>query len=269
MTDRQKQLAYSDLQYKMLIEDERRIKANKIVSVLEHFRGTSDLAGQKVVDLGCSAGFISDELHKAGAEVTGVDIDEPGIEKAKARFGAEIEFLVADGENLPWADHSIDAVVFNHIYEHVVSPEAVMAEIRRVLKPTGLAYLGLGNKLGVMEPHYRLPFLSWLPEAAADKYMSLAKKGDSYHERFRTRAGLRELCRGLRVWDYTYTVLAEPARFSATDLVPGRLQAAPPAVWKALTPIIPTFIWVATPGTSAPQGPVTKVAPKPVDGVPA
>ena len=99
--DRQKQLAYSDLQYKMLVEDERRVKANKIVSVLEHFLGREDLNGLKILDLGCSAGFISDELHKAGADVTGIDIDEPGLEKARERFGDTIEFVCADGENLP------------------------------------------------------------------------------------------------------------------------------------------------------------------------
>jgi SAM-dependent methyltransferase len=266
--ERQKQLAYSELQHKMLIEDERRTKASKIVRVLEHFLGGDGLAGRTVLDLGCSTGFISDELHRAGAAVTGVDIDEPGLEKARERFGGRVEFVCADGEKLPWGDGSVDAVVFNHIYEHVVDPDAVMAEIRRVLRPHGVVYLGLGNRLGVMEPHYKLPFLSWLPSGAADRYVALARRGDRYHERFRTRPGLRELCRGLRVWDYTYTVLAEPERFRADDMVPARLRTAPPVLWKALTPIIPTFIWVGTPGTAAPQGPVTKVAPKPVDRIP-
>jgi hypothetical protein len=137
-----------------------------------------------------------------------------------------------------------------------------------VLSPDGVVYLGLGNRLGVLEPHYRLPFLSWLPDRAADRYVALTGRGDRYHERFRTRPGLRQLCRGLRVWDYTYTVLAEPGRFRADDMVPARLQSAPPALWKALTPIIPTFIWVGTPGTAAPRGPVTRVAAKPVDGIP-
>ena len=104
-----------------------------------------------------------------------------------------------------------------------------------------------------MEPHYRLPFLSWLPHRAADRYVALSGRADHYHEPFRTRPGLRQLCRGLRVWDYTYTVLAEPGRFQADDMVPARLQSAPPALWKALTPIIPTFIWVGTPGTAAPR----------------
>ena len=265
---RRKQLAYSQLQHKMLDEDQRRTKAGKIVSVLEHFLGTADLRGRRVLDLGCSTGFIADELHRAGAEVTGVDIDEPGLARARERFGGRIEFVCADGEQLPWADASVDAVVFNHIYEHVLNPDAVLAEIRRVLRPHGAVYLGLGNRLGVLEPHHRLPFLSWLPYPAADRYVALAGRGDRYHERFRTRAGLRRLCRGLRVWDYTYTVLAEPARFHADDMVPASLQAAPPLLWTALTPVMPTFIWVGTPGTAAPLGPVTRVAPKPVEGIP-
>lgn len=266
--DRQTQLAYSELQTKMLAEDGRRAKAAKIVSVLRHFLGADDLGGRTVLDLGCSTGFIADSLHAAGASVTGVDIDEPGLERARARFGEKIEFVRADGEQLPWDDRSVDAVVFNHIYEHVVDPDAVLAEIRRVLRPSGVVYLGLGNRLNPIEPHYGLPFLSWLPYGAADRYMALAGKGDRYHERFRTRAGLRQLCRGLRVWDYTYTVLAEPERFGADDMVPGPLRSAPPAVWTALTPIIPTYLWVGTPGTAAPLGARTRVAPKPVDGIP-
>ncbi len=252
----------------MLLEDERRKKAAKIIAVLSHFLGQSDLTGQRVVDLGCSTGFISDELRAAGADVTGVDIDQPGLERARRRFGGEIPFLRADGASLPWADRSIDAVVFNHIYEHVVDPDAVMAEIRRVLRPTGLVYLGLGNRLGIVEPHYKLPFLSWLPYAAADRYVAAFGRAERYHERFRTRAGLRRLCRALRIWDYTYTVLAEPARFHADDMVPGPLAGAPPAVWSVLSPVIPTFVWIGTPGNSAPQGPVTRVTPKPVDGIP-
>ena len=63
-------------------------------------------------------------------------------------------------------------MVLNHIYEHVVDPDAVLREIRRVLAPDGVVYLGLANRLGVVEPHYRLPFLSWLPHGPlADRYV--------------------------------------------------------------------------------------------------
>ena len=267
-TDRGKQLAYSELQSKMLVERERRAKGAKIVSVLTHFLGRLDLAGLTVLDLGCSTGFISDELRRAGARVTGVDIDAPGLARARDRFGDDITFLCADGEALPWATGSVDAVVFNHIYEHVVDPDAVLAEIRRVLRPDGVVYLGLGNRLGIVEPHYKLPFLSWLPYGLADRYVAATGRAPRYYERFRTRAGLRLMCRGLRIWDYTYTVLAESGRFGADDMVPAPVAAAPPALWKAVAPILPTFVWVGTPGTAVPRGAAARVPPARVPGVP-
>src|SRR2546426_522045 len=56
------QLAYSEFQGAMLEEDKRRRKAAKLISVVRHFLGREDLKGLTVADVGCSAGFISDEL---------------------------------------------------------------------------------------------------------------------------------------------------------------------------------------------------------------
>ncbi|OLF13146.1 ubiquinone biosynthesis methyltransferase UbiE [Actinophytocola xinjiangensis] len=257
------QLAYSELQPEMHAESGRRKKAQKIIRVLEHHLGREDLKDLVVLDLGCSTGFIADELAKAGGQVVGIDIDEPGLVAASKRFGNAVAFLCTDGSALPFPDNSVDIVVFNQIYEHVVDPDAVMDEIRRILSPTGVAYLGLGNRLQVIEPHYGLPLLSWLPYGLADRYMRAAGKGEKYYERFRTRPGLRKLCHGLRIWDYTYTVLCEPERFGADDMVPGRLATAPPAFWKALAPIIPTYIWLGTKEGPAPAGGPTRFPPTP------
>jgi 2-polyprenyl-3-methyl-5-hydroxy-6-metoxy-1,4-benzoquinol methylase len=258
---RDRQLAYSELQAEMLNEDSRRQKADKIISVLKHFLGRDDFTGLKALDIGCSTGFISDQLHKAGAKVTGLDIDEPGLAGARERFGDEIEFICAGGESIPAPAHSFDIVIFNHIYEHVVDPDAVMADIRRVLSPDGVVYLGLGNRLGILEPHYKLPFLSWLPKPAADRYVRATGKASTYYETFRTRPNLRRMCADLNVWDYTYTVLTQSRKFAADDMVPGRLSSAPPWFWKSLAPIIPTFIWVGTPSSRRPAGPATTVPP--------
>jgi SAM-dependent methyltransferase len=255
------QLAYSELQAEMLDEQGRRRKAAKILAILRHFLGREDFSGLQVLDIGCSAGFISDEFRLAGAHVTGLDIDEPGLEKAKQRFGEHVEFILAPGNAIPLPSESVDIVVFNHIYEHVPDPGAVMAEIRRVLKDDGVAYLGLGNRLGVMEPHYRLPFLSWLPKRYANRYLRATGRADGYYETFRTRPGLRRMCGTLQVWDYTYAVLSQPQRFAADDLVPRRLRGAPPAFWHVISPVLPTFIWVGTPGPRQPEGPRLKVNP--------
>jgi ubiquinone/menaquinone biosynthesis C-methylase UbiE len=199
--ERQPQLAYSESQLLMHDESGRRTKAQKMIRVLTHFLGVESLEGLTAVDLGCSTGFIADELRRAGAAVIGVDIDAPGLAAARARFPAGIAWALADGVALPLQDASVDLVVFSQIYEHVVDPDAVVAEIRRVLKPGGAAYLGLGNRLTLVEPHVRLPLASWLPPKLADRYVRATRRGDRYHERFRTKPGLRRLVHGLHVWD--------------------------------------------------------------------
>lgn len=262
---RQPQLAYSELAQTMLDERGRRQKAAKILAVLCHFLGRADLSGLVVADVGCSAGYIAHELAGAGARVPiGFDIDVPGLAKAQQRFGTDVSFVCANGERLPLPDASLDVAVFNHIYEHVVSPDAVLAELRRVLKPDGAVYLGLGNRLGVMEPHHRLPFLSYLPPVLADRYLRAARRGDHYYERFRTRRGLRRLLREFSVWDYTMPVISDPQRFANDDMVPSRISAVPPQVLRFALPLVPTYVWVATTAARAPAGPALALPPRPV-----
>jgi ubiquinone/menaquinone biosynthesis C-methylase UbiE len=260
---REAQLAYSELMDKMLDENHRRKKARKISTVLLHFLGRTDFKDLVVVDVGCSAGYIADSIADQGGQVFGIDIDVPGLAKAHARFGEQVGFLCADGEQLPFPDGSVDVVVFNHIYEHVVDPVAVLRDITRVLAPGGAVYLGLGNRLGIMEPHYRLPFLSYLTPPLADRYVRAFKRADSYYERFRTRPGLRKLVHGLHVWDYSLSILVEPDRFAAEDMVPPKLRKVPAAVWKAGMPLLPTYIWVGSTGVG-PKGDPLVVPPAPV-----
>ena len=263
--ERGAQLAYSEQMAKMRDETHRRRKAAKILAVLRHVRGQPDLSGLTVADVGCSAGFIADEMAGAGAaRVYGVDIDVPGLAGAHARFGERVRFVCAAGESMPFADASVDVAIFNHIYEHVVDPDAVIADIKRVLKPDGVLYLGLGNRLGIIEPHYRLPFLSYLPPAAADRYVRAFGRADSYYERFRTRAGLQRLLAGWHVLDYTLPVLAEPATFAGDDMVPGLVSRLPEQVLAATMPLVPTYVWVASPSPLSPAGAPLRVAPRQV-----
>lgn len=249
----------------MLDEARRRGKAAKLISVLCHFLGRADLSGLTVADIGCSAGFISDELAEAGAaHVAGIDIDVPGLAKAQDRFGNRVSFVCGDGERLPFPDGTFDGIVFNHIYEHVVDPDAVVRELHRVLKDDGALYLGLANKYGIIEPHYNLPFLSYLPEGLADRYVQVTGRADRYYERFRGRRGMRAMLPGFKVWDYTFSVMAEPDRFRADSDMPGPVANLPMPALKALRPILPTFLWVATKSADGPKGPRLVEPPRPV-----
>lgn len=264
---REEQLAYSASMGAMLDEQARRRKAAKLIAVLRHALGrdgdpTPDsdwtaerpFTGLRALDIGCSAGFIADELAATGAETMGVDIDTEALQKAAARF-PRVSFREARATDMPLDDGSVDIVVFNHIYEHVVDPEAVVEEIRRVLSPQGVVYLGLANRLGVIEPHYRLPFLSWLPPGKpADTYLQATRRGEHYYERLRTRSGLRQLFSGLDLWDYTLPVLTEPARFAGDDLVPSWVGRIPQEALALALPLVPTYIWVGFPTPRQPLG---------------
>ncbi len=152
-------------------------------------------------------------------------------------------------------------MVFNHVYEHVVDPVAVVAEVRRVLTPQGLAYFGLANRLGIVEPHYRLPFLSWLPRPVAHRYVRATGRAPHYHERFLTRPGLRRLLANFDLWDYTLPVLADPGRFGADDIVPSSLARIPPVALRAVISLIPTYLWVGTLAPRRPLGPSLSTPP--------
>lgn len=242
---REPQLAYSELMSAMLDEEARRRKACKILAVVRHHLGRDDLAGLTAVDIGCSAGFIADELASAGARMIGLDIDVPGLQRAQQRFGGSVGFVCADGSRMPLANDSVDLVVLNHIYEHVVDPDAVLDEVHRVLSDEGLVYLGLANRFGVVEPHYRLPFLSYLPPPLADRYVRATGRAPHYHERLRSPWALRRLMQGFTVWDYSVMVIKQPDRFAATETVGGAISRVPERILHAALPAVPTYIWVA------------------------
>jgi SAM-dependent methyltransferase len=251
---RRPQLAYSQTQRKMHDEGTRRRKAEKIIRVLHHYLGRSDLSGLSTLDIGCSTGFTASELASDGAISTGVDIDVPGLSAAEQRFGGQVRFICTSAESIPLPDGSLDVVVLNHIYEHVVDARAVVREIHRLLKPDGVAYLGLGNKYQIVEPHYGLPLLSWLPHNIADVYIKLSGRAPEYYERHESRAGLKNLLRGFHVYDYTVPIVRNPQLFGSDDQVGTFASRLPVHVVQALTPLVPTYVWIATKHCQEPLG---------------
>lgn len=235
-----------------------------MASVLRHFLGVESLEGVDLLDVGCSAGIVGSVLAAAGASVRGVDIDLPALSSGLTRPGPAL--AAASCLDLPFPDESLDVVVANHVYEHTTEPARMMSEIRRVLRPEGVVFLGLGNRFAIMEPHYRLPFLSWLPRFVAHRYLRVARHIDRYHERFLTPSGLRKLLAGWNVWDYTIAVIASPAAFAAECDVPPLATSVPPVLLRSLRPLIPTYLWVAAKSASRnPRGPVLAVGPTHVE----
>jgi SAM-dependent methyltransferase len=90
---------------------------------------------KRVLDLGCRSGALTRHLLE-GNEVVGLDVDQAALAKAEA---LGIQPVAANVEEpLPFEDASFDAVVAGELLEHLRFPDAVVAEIRRVLRPGGV-----------------------------------------------------------------------------------------------------------------------------------
>jgi 2-polyprenyl-3-methyl-5-hydroxy-6-metoxy-1,4-benzoquinol methylase len=93
--------------------------------------------GQQVLDLGCGAGAFAAAAAGAGAQVTGVDVAEAALERAR-RAHPEISLVRAEEERpLPLGDSSFDIVWASEVLEHVADTARFLSEARRVLRTGG------------------------------------------------------------------------------------------------------------------------------------
>jgi len=105
------------------------------------FARLGDLRGRSVLDYGCGHGMAAVVLARAGAKVTACDLSPGYVDEAQARAeanGVRVECLAADGEEMPFADASFDAVWGSAILHHLDMRRAGR-ELHRVLKPGGVA----------------------------------------------------------------------------------------------------------------------------------
>lgn len=221
----------------------RRFKALKI----ERLLGLRQLPQPiRLLEIGCGSGGIAHYFatHPSlQCTVTAVDVHD----NRQVRDG--YAYHSVEGVQLPFGDQQFDAVISNHVIEHVGDAAAQLVhlqEIRRVLAPTGKAYLAVPNRWMLTQPHYRLKFLSWLPPAWRSPYLRWMGKGEVYDceplqmhelERMLAAAGLQYRNQCVEGWRVTFEI-ERPTHWSNR-----MLQATPNALLHPLRPIIPTLIY--------------------------
>ena len=129
-------MGYGD-EFRQLLD--RRSAQTHAAHLLPHLK-----PGMRVLDFGCGPGTISMGLAKAiePGELHGIDIEESQVEMARAAATAgghdNATFHIGDVNDLPFEDDSFDAAHCHTVLSHVPDTQAVLKEVKRVLKPGGI-----------------------------------------------------------------------------------------------------------------------------------
>lgn len=219
------------------VEKSRSSKAKKIISILGRYK---DLSTCAVLDIGTGSGHIIQEIAKHCKTAVSVNISDERIVTEGYEF-----YLVKD-EILPFAEQSFDVVITNHVIEHTPQQSLHLSEIHRVLKKCGIVYLATPNKYTFIEPHFNLPFLSWLPIQWATLYLNFLrhKTWDVYPLSKKKLYYLVDT--HFKSEDITLSVVKNPDAYgiSIPPLCANLIQRTPLPILKILCTFVPTFILI-------------------------
>jgi SAM-dependent methyltransferase len=105
--------------------------------------------GKKLLDISCGEGRLVEIASELGLRATGVDFSFTGIHDASQKT-PQANWVVGDGQKLPFATNQFDYVTNIGSLEHYENPLLGSKEIARVLKPNGRACILLPNAFGLM-----------------------------------------------------------------------------------------------------------------------
>lgn len=99
----------------------------------------------KILDLGCGDGTHAGMVRQFfDGEIYAIDPSDDIIAKAQHRY-PDINFQPASAYELPYDDNFFDLVYAIDVIEHLKTPEKMLAEVKRVLKPDGIVIFQTPN----------------------------------------------------------------------------------------------------------------------------
>ena len=98
----------------------------------------------RVLEIGCGAGNILAQIPSARR--VGIDLAESLLAKAARRLMKRGALVQGDAEHLPFRDRAWERVYCSEVLEHIPSPAAALAEMRRVVASGGVAVVSVPNE---------------------------------------------------------------------------------------------------------------------------
>jgi SAM-dependent methyltransferase len=135
------------------------------------------------LDVGSGYGATACELARSCRHVVGIELSQQRVDAARqlaqdARL-SNVEFRCQGVLELDDCK-TYDLAILDNVLEHLPDQPGALAAITRALRPGGLLYILVPNKLWPIEVHYRLPFLSYLPLSVANWYLRATGRGTDY-----------------------------------------------------------------------------------------
>lgn len=117
---------------------------------LDWIRQHVDLAGKRVIDIGCGGGILTEAMAAANATVVGIDMAEGPLAVARLHqheSGAEVDYRQATAEELAAKEPaSYDVVTCLEMLEHVPIPSQVIRSCAQLVKPGGHVFFSTINR---------------------------------------------------------------------------------------------------------------------------
>lgn len=222
-------------------QQDRDIKAQAIAQTLRHYMNLP-LVQADCVDIGCGSGGIAFHLAPLVHSMIGVDPESWGRWRDFQTQRDNLRFLHEPVENLSLPDACADVVICNQVYEHVQSPELLIQEIYRILKPSGYCYFAGPNLLFPIEPHIFWPFVHWLPRRFAQRLVRATGSKAVLDARSTHYWRLRTWFAGFEIQNAVPYIARHSLGFQRRHWIYCVVSALPTWLLHLLTPLSPGFV---------------------------